>query len=89
MYLHLGNQIIVRTADIDMIFDMDQATVSHITRNFLAKAAREKRVVTVTGELPKSFVLMRDGTIYISQLSSTVLRKRAEEVKFDNLLRQM
>lgn len=80
MYLHLGNQTIVRTGNILMILDMDNATVSHITRAYLAAADRQKRVTAATEEVPKSMVIMADGTIYLSQLSSAVLKKRAGEL---------
>ena len=79
MYIHLGQETVIRTADVVGIFDLDNSTVSKHTRDFLARAEKEKRVINVTYELPKSFVVVDDGTglrVYISQISSTTLLKR-------------
>ena len=79
MYIHLGQETVIRTADVVGIFDLDNSTVSKHTRDFLVRAEKEKRVINVTYELPKSFVVVDDGTglrVYISQISSTTLLKR-------------
>ena len=81
MYLHLGQETVVKTKDIVGIFDMDTSTVSKSTREFLSKAEKAGEVVTITFELPKTFVLVnkknkKGKTVYISQLSSTTLDKR-------------
>ena len=50
------------------------------------EAQRAGRVVTVGDDLPKSFLLCRDGagetTVYLSQLSSATLLKRMESGGF-------
>lgn len=82
MYLHLGQDTVVSFDEIIGIFDLDNTTVSKITRDYLTKAEKSGRVINVSTELPKSFVLCRerDGDkIYISQISSTTLLKRAGE----------
>ncbi len=80
MYLHLGQETVVRLRDIVGIFDMENATISKNTRQFLADAEKGGRVCNVTMELPKSFVVCVDGdgteTVYISQISSSTLLKR-------------
>ena len=80
MYLHLGQDTVVHLQDIVGIFDMENATISKNTRQFLADAEKGGRVFNVTMELPKSFVVCvdKDGTetVYISQISSTTLLKR-------------
>lgn len=87
MYLHLGQSVVVRQKDIIGIFDLDNTTSSFRTRMFLERAEREGRAVTVTDDLPKSFVLCqgKDGNplIYLSQLSSVTLRGRAENNSFE------
>ncbi|MDO4419797.1 MAG: DUF370 domain-containing protein [Ruminococcus sp.] len=63
------------------ICDLDTSTVSHKTRDFLSNAEKNGQVVNVSMELPKSFVIVENKgktTIYISQLSSSTLMKRAE-----------
>ena len=79
MYLHLGSDAVILKEQIIGIFDLDTSTVSKNTRNYLALAQKQGRVVTVSSELPKSFVAAcEDGvvTVYISQLSSQTLLKR-------------
>lgn len=80
MYLHLGQDTVVRLRDIVGIFDMENATISKATRRFLADAQKGGRIYNVSMELPKSFVVCVDGekneTVYISQISSSTLLKR-------------
>ncbi len=79
MYLHLGQESIVRTKDILGIFDLDTATISKHTRDYLTAAEKTGRVVNVTSELPKSFIVMtgENPTVYISQISAGTLKKRS------------
>lgn len=81
MYLHLGQNTIVRTEQILGVFDMDNSTVSKHTRQFLTKAQRENRVINVSMELPKSFVVCGEGEkqrIYLSQIAPATLLRRAQ-----------
>lgn len=82
MYLHLGNNIIVQDKDIVGIFDIDNTTVSKHTRNYLAKRTKNAEIITVSQELPKSFIVCQRGTkrtVYISQLSSKTLLNRGKD----------
>ena len=82
MYLHLGQNTVVDTEQLLGVFDLDNATVSKHTRDILARAQKEGRVVNVSMELPKSFVVCRDKegeTVYLSQLSSATLLRRSQE----------
>ena len=80
MYLHLGQDVVVKMEQVVGIFDMENSTVSRITRDYLAKATKQGRVVNVSMEMPKTFVVCsgRDQqiTVYISQISAATLRKR-------------
>ena len=78
IYLHLGQDTVVKTANIIGIFDMDTSTVSIITRKYLEIAEKRKRVINVSFELPKSFVVVNEEgkiMVYITQLSSSTLQK--------------
>lgn len=84
MYLHIGNNQNIRTADVIGIFDADSATVSVVTKKFLSGEEAKKHVRFASMELPKSFVLYRDrrtGKVKIcfSQLSTASLAGRARE----------
>ncbi len=88
MYLHLGQETVVMQDDIIGIFDLDNTTVSKATRDYLSKAEKRKQVVNVSFELPKTFVLTNNKTdgnkIYISQISSSTLLKRADNIYENN-----
>ncbi len=81
MYLHLGQNTVISYDEIIGIFDLDNTTVSKITRDYISKAQKDGRIFDVSGELPKSFIVCsnKDGqfTVYISQLSPSTLMKRA------------
>lgn len=82
MYLHLGQDTIVMTDRIVGVFDLDNTTISKHTREFLGKAQKEGRVVDVTYELPKSFIICESGgieTVYLSQMSPATLLRRVRE----------
>ena len=79
MYLHLGNDVVVRKKDIVAVFDMDNTTVSKHSRRFLTIAQQKGAVVDITEDLPKSYIVTEyEGEIkvYISSVSSKTLQKR-------------
>ncbi len=83
MYLHAGNGRTIRRRDIIGIFDMDNATVSSITRKMLGDMQKKGRVESAAEELPKAFILYREGNttkFCLSPLSSSALRGRCEEL---------
>lgn len=81
MFLHVGNNKNILLECVVGIFDMDNATLSAITRKYLS--ANEKAGLSQSAsleELPKSFILYQDKDgkykICYSQLSSAALRGR-------------
>lgn len=83
MYLHIGNHYYVRKQDIVGIFDMDNATYSHRTRESLNRAEKEGKVINAAEfEIPNSFVLCVEGEekkIYLSMVTAQTLLKRVQE----------
>lgn len=79
MYLHLGQESIIRTRDILGVFDIDTTSISRHTRDFLAAAEKRGQVVNVSTELPKSFIVTvgKAPDVYISQISASTLKKRS------------
>jgi len=80
MYMHLGEDTVVNVKNVITIIDLENATVSKITNDFLRTQEEEGFVVNVSTELPKSAVVCEiDGksVVYISQISATTLQKRA------------
>lgn len=80
MYLHLGENTVIRASQLIGIFDIENTSVSRSTREFLARAGKGGRIFNVSYEMPKSFVVCADEsgeeTVYISQVSASTLRKR-------------
>ena len=87
MYLHLGNNYVIPEREIIGIFDLDNTTISKHTRNLLSIAEKSGRVITVSPDLPKSFVLCSsknsDGsqsyTVYLCQISPSALAGRFQQ----------
>lgn len=77
MFLHLGEDTVITDENIIGIFDMDTSTVNKATRDYLAKAEKEKRVIYVNYDLPKSFIIT-DNYVYVSPVNTGTLNKRAK-----------
>ncbi|MBQ7090663.1 MAG: DUF370 domain-containing protein [Clostridia bacterium] len=89
MYLHLGQDVLIKTADIIGIFDMDKATVSKRTRMFLDQKQRDGLLVNTATDIPKSFVVCNWGSeviVYISQISPQTLMKRCNYIQNISLI---
>ena len=75
MYIHLGEDKAVWGDDIIGIFDIENTTVSRVTREFLANCGKNGTAVTVNNEMPKAFAVCGDK-VYITQVSPLTLRRR-------------
>lgn len=79
MYLSIGSDFAVRQKNIIGIFDLDNSSYSKHTRSFLSQAEQQGEVVSVSQDLPKSFVLTEEfgmTRVYLSQFYSAALEKR-------------
>lgn len=87
MYLHIGQNVVVPFRDVVGLFDLDNTSASHLTRSFLERAEKEGRLINVSDDLPRSFVLCSkpEGppVVYLCQLSAATLLKRAENNSFE------
>ena len=83
MFLHLGQSTVITYDEIIGIFDLENTSISKRTRDFLARQETDGKIINVSSELPRSFILAgrdeADGRGYISQLSSATLLKRFEQ----------
>lgn len=77
MYLHIGEDTLIKDKEIIGIFDMDTSTVNKATRDYLKKAETDKRVIYVNYDLPKCFVVT-DNKVYVSPINTGTLNKRAK-----------
>lgn len=85
MFLHIGLDRVIKTQDILGIFDLDNTTVSKVTRDYLTDAQKNGEIIDVCTDLPKSFVVCskkNEKKVYITQLNTSTLQKRA--AKFGN-----
>ena len=82
MYIHLGQETVIKSDDVIGIFDLESTTITKNSRDFLTKAEKNGEVETVSYELPKSFIVCskekRKQRVFISQISSATLQKRSE-----------
>ncbi len=82
MFIHIGLDKVIRSDDVLGIFDLDNTTVSKVTRDYLSSAQKKGEITDVCTDLPKSFVVCagkkREQTVYITQLNTSTLLKRAE-----------
>ena len=80
LYLHLGSGVTVPISNIVAVCDIEKSSTSRDTREYLARAGKHKHVVSVTDDLPKSFVVSIDKnfteTVHICGVSAETLRKR-------------
>ena len=82
--MNIGNDVSVRDSSVIGIFDMDNATLSSITRKFLSDKEKKGDVYSASfDEIPKSFILYLDSDgehkICFSQFSSSSLKGRMGE----------
>ena len=81
-YLHIGMNVMVDPRRVIGIFDLDNTSTSKHTRRFLDGAEKEGVVQSACEDIPKSFVVCdhpyHRQIIYLSQLNSQTLLKRAE-----------
>ena len=81
MYVDIGMDLAVRASQVLGVFDLDNTSWSKRTREFLEKAEQEGVVVTVTEDIPKSFLVCdhpyHRQIVYISQLNTQTLQKRS------------
>ena len=86
MYLHVGKGKNIKDREIIGIFDLDTATVSSISKDFINRKQKEGLVEYDDSDLPRSFVLFDDegkSRIKLSRISSVGLKMRSDG-SYDN-----
>ena len=78
MYVEIFSDCLVDSKDIVGVFDLDNTTTNRYTTDFLNRLRAENRVTYLVSDIPKSFILMADGSVYVAELSSWILKKRFE-----------
>ena len=78
MYVDIDTDSLVNGDDVVGIFDLGNTTVNKFTNEFLNKMQAEGKIEYLVSDIPKSFILMKDGTVFVVELSSQILKKRFE-----------
>lgn len=82
MYLHLGDSAVVPYASVLGVFDLDNATYSKRTRDFLERAEADGELTSLGQRLPVSLVVT-ESRIYLSPISSQTLNRRLAENRWE------
>lgn len=75
MFLHLGADTVIPLSDVISITDL-KSVRSSINRNFISNMKEKKKIVDISSDNPKSFVVT-EKVVYLSAISSLTLKKRA------------
>ena len=84
MFLHIGGNVVVPMSSVIAIFDMDTATTSKDSKEFIRIAEEEGFISTIAEDLPKTFVITeinKKSKIYLTPISSITLLRRLEGMK--------
>lgn len=81
MFLHLGADTVIPLKNIIAIHDL-KSSKSHINNEFIKNMRNDKKVVDISENNAKSFVIT-DKKIYLSAISSMTLKKRAGNIPED------
>jgi regulator of extracellular matrix RemA (YlzA/DUF370 family) len=79
VFLHLGGDVVVPLREVVAIFERELTGQSRTADEFLQAVKDEGLLVDTSTGRPKSLVLTADR-VYLSQISSLTLKKRAENV---------
>lgn len=81
MFLHIGNNETVKQRDVIGIFDLDTASVSPVTRDFLARAQEGGHIRYDDTDLPRSFLVLSEEKktdVRLSRISTAGLKTRLD-----------
>lgn len=83
MYLNISKHKSIPDGEVIGIFDMDNATVSQITRAYLTGSQKKQTLIDSGDDLPKSFIVCRDKSgnkkVYFSKFSAASLLGRLKQ----------
>ncbi len=77
MFIHLGGDMVLKATSIVAIIDHNSQDSSVENQDFLKSTKKQKAIIKVSEDKPKSFVITKDE-VYLSPISSHTLKRRAE-----------
>ncbi len=81
MFLHIGNDIIIKKNDIVGIFELDGKITTKDIKKYLNDMQKKNRLVSAGYDLPKSFIITENEEgekVYLSHISVSSLQKRCD-----------
>lgn len=79
MFIHLGEDVVIRSQDVIAIIDRQLLKSSTIMNEFVNGQRESKQIIDISGNDVKSVVVTRDQ-VYFSPLSSLTLKRRASMI---------
>ncbi|TDQ38336.1 extracellular matrix regulator RemB [Aureibacillus halotolerans] len=80
MFIHIGEDVVVRSEDVVAILDRVLLDSSLITQEFINETQKDRLVFDLAEGMTKSIVVMKEA-VYFSPLSSVTLKKRADMIQ--------
>ena len=84
-YLYLGGAEAIEDTSLIGVFDLDNASWSHITRKYLAAAEKNGLVRNAAEDIPRSFAVCADETVILTQPNTATLVRRLENQERPNV----
>ncbi|NLY29316.1 MAG: DUF370 domain-containing protein [Firmicutes bacterium] len=81
MFVHLGKDTVVRSSNIIAIINWATVVGSENNQLYVKKAQMRELVRDIAGGKPQSLVIT-PSAVYLSSVSSTTLKKRAENPSY-------
>lgn len=76
MFIHLGNENVIRAREIIAIFDMELFSQSLLNEQFL-KGNRKGRLVVDIGKEDTKSLVITESAVYLSPFSALTLKRRS------------
>lgn len=75
MYIHLGSDVTVESAEVIGIFDLEKTSVQRSINDFLSHSQKTGKIYYVSLDMPKSFVVC-ENVVYVTNVGASTLKKR-------------
>lgn len=89
MWIYLGGDFTINDKNILGVFDIENTSISQLTKDFLKHSEKENNICYVSMNMPKSFVVCKcnrkkhnsnkdtNNIVYVCAVSPQTLKKRA------------
>lgn len=80
MYIHLGEEVVIRTKELIAILDRELAEHSDSFTEFLNTGGRN---VNNLSKGPYKSIVITDTAVYLSPIASATLKRRSEKCNYE------